>query len=91
MEGVIESEQAILGLGVGCIAPLAAEFERSLPRLSAAIAEKDPIGERILDQHLRQLHRGNGVVKIGYVHQLSRLFLDRLEHVIIAIAKSINR
>ena len=60
------------------IAPLAAKFERCLPRLSPTIAEKDPIGKGVFDQQFGQLCRWYRVVKIRDVHEFSDLFFDCL-------------
>ena len=90
MERIVEGEVTKLASRDG-VPPLARELQGRLPGLGAAVTEKGAVGERILHQHLRQLHRRNGVVEIGDVHQFGGLFLNGLEHVVVAITQGIDR
>ena len=90
VERIVEGEEAELASGDG-VAPLAGELEGRLPGLGAGVAEEHAVGEGVFHQQLRQSCRGNRVVEVGHVHQLPRLFLDRLEDVVITVPEGVDR
>ena len=90
VKGIVHGDETILSTS-DSVPPLASKLERRFPRLSAAVAEEDPIGERTVHQRTCQPRRGERVVEIGHMHQLPRLYLDRLEHVIVTVSESVDR
>ncbi len=67
------------------------QLDRRFVRLRAAVAEKDPVGARMIDQHLGESDLRLGVVEIRHMDQLRRLALDRLHQIRMAVAQDIDR
>ena len=77
-------------MGVTRIA--AAELQRTLDRLCAAVAEEDPIRPRcMIDQRLRQFDRRTRVVQVRQMDQSIGVFPDGARNVGIAVAERVDR
>ena len=68
----------------------ASQLDRRFIRLCPAVAKEHLVGERVLHQHLRELHLRLGVIEIRGVDQLRRLALDGLNQIRVVMPETLT-
>ncbi len=87
MERALEADEAealrLAGVGHGA----AHHLDHALVRLGARVAEEHAVGERRVDQPLRQPFGLRDAIQVGGVHHLGGLLGDRLDQMRVAVAE----
>ena len=87
MERALEADEPEAFRLAGVEHGAAHHLDHALVRLGARVAEEHAVGERRVDQPLRQTFRLRNAIQVGGVHHLGGLLGDRLDQMRMAVAQ----